>query len=113
MRSPQAKQEIANKDVGAQTTGKDGQSTDLKVSGDGSIGDAPKVNFDDDGGANNAGSNKPQKLSPDAVADGTGIIDQFTDLGAKGLAAQYPNLGTAISEKEAVAQKSMEENILA
>ena len=31
----QAKQEIANKDVGAQTTGKDGQSTDLTVSGDG------------------------------------------------------------------------------
>ena len=105
----QAKQEIAKKTL-EQNNWKRWTPTDLRVSSDGALGDAPKVNFGEDGGNNNAGLDKPQKLSP-ACSRWYWDYRSFNDLGARDLAAQYPNLGTAISEKEAVAQKSMEENI--
>ena len=107
----QAKQEIGKKDVSAKTTGKDGQPTELKVDGNDDFAQAPQVNFDDGDNAGAVGLGKPTKLSPESATDGAGVIDQFTDLGAKSLAAEYPDLGSTISDKERIAQEKMENSV--
>ena len=106
-----AKEEIAKKDVGAKTTGKDGQKTDLKVEGGGQNLDAPNVNLGGNDGGQNSNAPNVQPNTFDDVSDGAEVIDKYTDLGAKEVAQQYPSLGSTISEKERVAQKSMEENL--